>query len=79
MVYSTNISLADKGMTQPLFTELGDPNHTSKIVDTRWSAFARTDVVTDSALPGSYYLYTNGNVPTEGDRNTGDTQWSQCR
>src|SRR5690606_30285009 len=59
-----NMSLADKGMTQPLFTELGTPGHTSKIVDTRWSAFARTDVVQDSAMPGSYYLYTNGNVPT---------------
>ena len=59
-----NLSLADKGMTQPLFTELGDPRHTSKIVDTRWSAFARTDVVQDAAMPGSFYLYTNGNVPT---------------
>lgn len=59
-----NLSLADKGMTQPLFTELGDPRHTSKIVDTRWSAFARTDVVADSMMRGSYYLYTNGNVPT---------------
>lgn len=59
-----NMSLADKGMTQPLFTELGTPGHTSKIVDTRWSAFARTDVVDDKAMPGSFYLYTNGNVPT---------------
>ena len=59
-----NLSLADKGMTQPLFTELGDPQHTSKIVDTCWSAFARTDVVQDSAMLGTFYLYTNGNVPT---------------
>lgn len=59
-----NLSLADKGMTQPLFTELATPGHTSKIVETRWSAFARTDVVADSAMPGSFYLYTNGNVPT---------------
>jgi hypothetical protein len=58
------MTLADKGMTQPLFTELGTPGHTSKIVDTRWSAFARTDVVLDTSMPGSYYLYTNGNVPT---------------
>ncbi len=61
---ANNMSLADKGMTQPLFTELGTPGHTSKIIDTRWSAFARTDVVDDKAMPGSYYLYTNGNVPT---------------
>lgn len=59
-----NLSLADKGMTQPLFTELGTPGHTSKIIDTRWNAFARTDVVEDASMPGSYYLYTNGNVPT---------------
>ena len=26
-----NMSLADKGMTQPLFTELGTPGHTSRI------------------------------------------------
>jgi MFS family permease len=59
------LSLADKGMTQPLFTELGDPAHsTSRIIETRWSAFARTDVVHDTQLPNSYYLYTNGNVPT---------------
>jgi len=61
---ANNMSLADRGMTQPLFTELGTPGHTSKIIDTRWSAFARTDVVDDKAMPGSYYLYTNGNVPT---------------
>ncbi|PQV63055.1 hypothetical protein B1R32_11632 [Abditibacterium utsteinense] len=57
-------SLADRGVTQPLFTELGDPEHTSKIIDTRWNAFARTDVVFDPETPDSYLLYTNGNVPT---------------
>jgi hypothetical protein len=58
------LTLADKGMTQPLFTEMGTPGHTSQIVDTRWSAFARTDVVRDTSMPDSFYLYTNGNVPT---------------
>jgi len=57
-------SLADRGVTQPLFTELGDPKARSKIVDTRWNAFARTDVVLDPEAPGSFLLYTNGNVPT---------------
>lgn len=57
-------SLADRGITQPLFTELGTKGHTSRIVDTRWNSFARTDVVIDDSMPGSYYLYTNGNVPT---------------
>lgn len=57
-------SIADRGVTQPLFTELGDPKSGSKIVDTRWNAFARTDVVTDPTSPDSFLLYTNGNVPT---------------
>ncbi len=57
-------SIADRGVTQPLFTELGDPKAGSKILDTRWNAFARTDVVLDPQSPGSYLLYTNGNVPT---------------
>jgi len=57
-------SLADNGVTQPLFTELGDARSTSKIIDTRWNAFARTDVVIDPDSPNSFLLYTNGNVPT---------------
>lgn len=61
---SENQSLADKGYTQPLFTELALPGNKSRIVDTRWNAFARTDVVKDPALAESFYLYTNGNVPT---------------
>ncbi|HVF85112.1 MAG TPA: hypothetical protein VM821_03960, partial [Abditibacteriaceae bacterium] len=61
---AAGLSLADRGVTQPLFTELGTPGHTSRIVETRWNAFARTDIVSDSALPDSYYVYTNGNVPT---------------
>ena len=58
------VTLADRGVTQPLYTELGDKSYGSKIVDTRWNAFARTDVVTDPQSPDSYLLYTNGNVPT---------------
>jgi hypothetical protein len=57
-------SVADRGITQPLYTELGDPKSGSKIVDTRWNAFARTDVVEDPGAPDSYLIYTNGNVPT---------------
>lgn len=58
------MSLSDKGVTQMLFTELGTPGHTSKIVDTRWNAFARTDVVYDTEDPSTFLVYTNGNVPT---------------
>ncbi len=57
-------SLSDKGITQDLFTELGTPGHTSRIIDTRWNAFARTDVVADTETPDTYLVYTNGNVPT---------------
>ncbi len=60
----TGATLADRGVTQPLYTELGDPRYGSKIVDTRWNAFARTDVVLDPGSPDSFLLYTNGNVPT---------------
>ncbi len=59
-------SLADRGITQPLFTEMGTPGHKSSIIETRHNAFARTDVVDDpEALgAGGFFLYTNGNVPT---------------
>jgi len=57
-------TLSDRGVTQPLYTELGDKSYGSRIVDTRWNAFARTDVVTDPQSPDSFLLYTNGNVPT---------------
>jgi len=64
-------SLADRGLTQPLFTELGDPSHTSRIIETRWNAFARTDVVKET--DALYLIYTNGNVPTNMMRWSGDT------
>jgi len=58
-------TLADRGITQFLFTELGDPKSKTKISDTRWNAFARTDVVNDpDEGPDSLLIYTNGNVPT---------------
>jgi hypothetical protein len=72
-INAEGMSLADLGITQPLFTELGTPGHTSRIIDTRWNAFARTDVVNEAPLkPGQSELestdtllvYTNGNVPT---------------
>jgi hypothetical protein len=57
-------SLADRGVTQPLFTELADPRYTTRIIDTKWNAFARTDVVAETPNPDTYLVYTNGNVPT---------------
>ncbi len=64
MADQNGATLADRGVTQPLFTELGDPKAEARIIDTRWNAFARTDVVIDPSAPDSYLLYTNGNVPT---------------
>ena len=63
-VNGQKLTLSDRGITQPLFTELGDKSYGSRIVDTRWNAFARTDVVVDPQSSDSYLLYTNGNVPT---------------
>lgn len=79
-------SIADRGITQPLFTEIGSQIEAqqhlvalqkagkaskelrvprTQIVDTRWNAFARTDVIIDpDAWPDYYLIYTNGNVPT---------------
>jgi len=66
-------TLADRGITQSLFTELGDPKSKTKVLDTRWNAFARTDVVADpDAGPDSLLIYTNGNVPTNMLRWKGD-------
>ena len=64
VVNGNKLTLSDRGVTQPLFTELGNKSYGSRIVDTRWNAFARTDVVKDPESPDSFLLYTNGNVPT---------------
>jgi len=87
-------SLADRGVTQPLFTEIGGQLEAERrlkvlqnagrinkrlqipptqILDTRWNAFARTDVVRDpDAGPDTLLIYTNGNVPTNMLRWKGD-------
>ncbi len=79
-------SLADQGVTQPLYTEIGAQQEAARrlatlqqegkadktlrlpqtqILDTRWNAFARTDVVSDpDAGSEALLIYTNGNVPT---------------
>ena len=73
---SNGASLADRGVTQPLYTEIGAQIQRSRetnnpklprtqILDTRWNAFARTDVVYDpDAGADTRLIYTNGNVPT---------------
>ena len=57
-------------LAKPLFRELGDPRINARIVYTEWNAFARTDVVREAGPDGiehphdDYYIYTDGEVPT---------------
>jgi len=56
-----------------LFTQLGTPGDTARIVETRWNAFARIDVVDQGArMPGALFIYTNGDGPTNMMRWDGD-------
>jgi len=53
-------------ITKPLFVELADPVSGSTIVRTDWTAVSRTDVVRDPSA-AFYYIYTDGDVPTQMD------------
>ncbi|MBI3947738.1 MAG: hypothetical protein HY321_17595 [Armatimonadetes bacterium] len=61
---------ADPALTKPMLKEL-QPGSPAKIVATRWSAFARTDV-TDEGSPEVRYVYTDGDTPTNMIRFDGD-------
>lgn len=50
-------------LTKPLFRELADPRSGSRLLDTYWNAFARTDVTQD-VDPTIRFIYTDGEVPT---------------
>lgn len=50
-------------LTKPLYKELANPFTMSKIVRTDWTAVSRTDVVEDD--PNAFYIYTDGDVPTQ--------------
>lgn len=68
-------SLADRGITQHLFTELGDPSRGTRILETRWSAFSRTDLVETRTAVGDLdyrLVYTDGTSPTPMIRWNGD-------
>ena len=63
--------LANDPFAKPLYKELADPQVRAKIVYSDWNAFARTDVVsypdpkTGQVDPkDDYYIYTDGEVPT---------------
>ncbi len=69
-----NISDPDaaREIAKPLFRELADPSIGAKIVQTDWSAFARTDVVEETDAPGVKYIWTDGEVPTHMEKFDGD-------
>lgn len=67
--------------TKPLFAELADPYSSARIVRTDWSAVSRTDVVHDRSQD-LYYVYTDGDVPTQmepwdGDLGTARRQYAE--
>ena len=53
---------ADPSRTKPLLREMR-ANPSIRILETRWSAFARTDM-TEEGDPSIRYLYTDGDTPT---------------
>lgn len=61
---------ADPSLTKPLLREM-QPGSGIRIVASRWSAFARTDM-TDEGDPDARYLYTDGDTPTHMIRFDGD-------
>lgn len=63
---------ADPALTKPMLKEFA-PGSPARIVATRWSAFARTDM-TDEGDPGVRYLYTDGDTPTHMIRFDGDLE-----
>lgn len=65
------VRAGDAVVTKPLFMELGNPASNARIIDTEWSAFARTDVVEERGRPVRY-IYTDGEVPTHMIRFDGD-------
>lgn len=62
--------LGEDPAAKPLYQELGDPSIGARIAYSEWNAFARTDVVTNARPDGTtsphddYYIYTDGEVPT---------------
>jgi len=50
-------------LTKPLYKDLANPFTMSKIIRTDWTAVSRTDVVEDD--PNAFYIYTDGDVPTQ--------------
>lgn len=61
---------ADPSRTKPLLREMR-ANPSIRILETRWSAFARTDM-TEEGDPSVRYLYTDGDTPTNMIRFDGD-------
>ncbi|MCC7492483.1 MAG: hypothetical protein IT204_09065 [Fimbriimonadaceae bacterium] len=65
------VTSADSAKVKPLFQELADPAAGATIEYTRWSAVARTDVVSNRGVPVKY-IWTDGDVPTQMEPFNGD-------
>ncbi len=54
-------------ITKPMLKDLADPEMKAQIIDSSWSAYARTDMVSYGGLPQSgsmrVHLFTDGEVP----------------
>ncbi len=72
------LPLAGDPLAKPLYAELADPTTGARLIYTRWSALARTDVVAYAGPDGridpdaDLYVYTDGEVPTNIIRYRGD-------
>ena len=58
---------ANPNLIKPLFRELADPSEHARIIDTQWSAFARTDLVEYGAGPPetrARFIFTDGETPS---------------
>ncbi len=58
------VTSQDAARVKPLFCELADPSAGSRMLYTRWSPVARTDVVSNQGTD-TLYIWTDGDVPTQ--------------
>lgn len=61
----------DDSMAKPLLRDTA-PGSPEQIIATRWSAFARTDMTADRRDADTYFVYTDGDTPTNMIRFDGD-------
>ncbi len=65
------VTSSDPLKVKPLFQELADPRVGGRILYTKWSAVARTDVESNAGTD-TLYIWTDGDVPTQMEPFDGD-------